>query len=430
MANKIEVPSRLFLETLHEGQKQVLSDFNNNLHRFFLVNFARRLRKTSLAINILIQEACEHNKVRVGYITSTFTAAKSIVWRDPNMLRRWIPEGYVKKFNESELFVEFSNGSILSLHGSDKPDSIRGVDFKTVVIDEAPLCKRELWEEILRPIIAQDIKRKAIFIFTPKGKSSWIYEYWVKMRDNPEWARYLLTAEDSGLFAPGELDKAKAEMPQRVFAQEMLCSFEESSAGVFKNVALCVSGSLEAYKQQHTYVTGVDLAKVDDFTVICTICRETRQVVAFERFNQIDWSVQKERILAHCGKYKSYAVVDATGVGSPIVEDLTRQGLAVFPYHISAQSKKQLIERLMVAIEQRQITFPNIPVLIEELGLYQYNVTESHNITYGAPDGSHDDTVIALGLAVIGMKNFIYGKEKKQKIVRTDSTITNGGFGF
>lgn len=427
---RIEVPSRAFLDTMHEGQQVVLNDFNKHNHRFFLINFARRLRKTTLALNVLIQEACETSKIRVGYITSTFTAAKSIVWRDPNMLKKWIPEGFVKKFNESELFVEFNNGSILSLHGSDKPDSIRGVDFRGIVIDEAPLCKRELYEEILRPIIAQDSKRWMMAIFTPKGKANWCYEYWVKMRDNPEWGRYILNAEDSGLFTPEELEKARKEMPARVYAQEMMCSFEESSASVFKNVNDCVAGGLEAPKQDKTYVTGVDLAKVDDFTVLTTIERETRRVVAWERFNRIDWSFQKEKILAHCQRYRSMAIVDATGLGDPICEDLIRQGLSVFPFKISSGSKKELIERLMVAIEQRQITFPNLPVLIEELGLYQYNVTESHNITYGAPDGSNDDAVISLALAVTGMKNFIYGKKEKGRVIRTNTHPSNAGFDY
>ncbi len=250
------------------------------------------------------------------------------------------------------------------------------------------------------------------------------------MRDNPEWGRYMLTAEDSGLFTEEELEKAKKEMPARVYAQEMMCSFEESSAGVFKNIMDCVAGQLEPYKQDRTYVSGIDLAKINDFSVITTFCRETRQVVAWERFNKIDWAFQKEKILAHCQKYKSMAVVDATGLGDPICEDLVRQGLSVFPFKISSGSKKELIERLMVAIEQRQITFPNLPVLIEELGLYQYNVTESHNITYGAPDGSNDDCVISLALAVTGMKNFIYGKKEKQRVIRVDNNSTNAGIAY
>ena len=430
MPEIIEVPSRAFLDTMHDGQCEVLSDFNKRVHRFFLINFARRLRKTTLALNILIQEACEHSNSRYGYITSTFTAAKSIAWRDPNMLKKWLPTEFVKKFNESELFVEFKNGSILSLHGSDRPDSIRGVDFRGIVIDEAPLCKRELYEEILRPIVAQGLERWMIFIFTPKGKASWIYEYWCKMRDNPEWGRYMLNAEDSGLFTMEELEKAKTEMPARVYAQEMMCSFEESSAGVFKNVQECIAGQYDSYRQDKTYVTGVDLAKINDFTVLTTIERETRRIVAWERFNQVDWSYQKEKILAHCNKYRSLAIVDATGLGDPICEDLIRQGLSVFPFKISNSSKKELISRLMVAIEQRQITFPNIPVLVEELGLYQYNVSDGGNITYGAPEGNNDDAVISLALAVTGMKNFVYGKKEKKILVRSDNAVVNGGFNY
>ena len=346
------------------------------------------------------------------------------------MMRRWLPMDCVKKMNESELFIEFNNGSILSLHGSDKPDSIRGVDFRGVVIDEAAICKRSLYEEILRPIIAQSKDRWMMAITTPKGKANWFYDYWVRCRDNPEWGRYQLSAEDSGLFAPEELEKAKKEMPARVYAQEMCCSFEDSSRGVFKNIESCIAGNLEQPKQGFSYCVGVDLAKVDDFSILTVICRETKHVVAFERFNQIDWAVQKERILQICNKYNAPAIIDATGLGSPIVEDLIRQGLSVVPFQITAQSKKQLIEKLMVAIEQRHITFPNIPVLVEELGLFQYDVTDFGNVRYAAPEGNHDDAVISLALAVMGMGSYMYGKKERPRILKTDTAQANCGFGF
>lgn len=164
---------------------RVLQDFDDKIVRFFLLNWHRRARKTTLALNLLIKEACTNSKSRYGYLTSTYKAAKNIVWRDPNMLKRYVPKEVVKKFNESELYVEFKNGSILSLHGSDDPDSLRGLDFRGVVIDEWALVKEIVWNEILRPIIAQNKERWAMFIFTPKGMNH-AYHMWVEAQSRNE----------------------------------------------------------------------------------------------------------------------------------------------------------------------------------------------------------------------------------------------------
>lgn len=407
-------PSEFFLRSAHRDQLELLSDFDNRKWRWALVNWHRRARKSSLSLVLLIKECLRNPKKRYVYLTSTFTAARSIVLRDPNMLKRWLPMDQVDKINESELFVQFKNGSILSILGSDKPDSIRGIDVCGVVIDEAPLCKREVYEEILRPILAQDKSRWMAAIFTPKGRANWVFELWEKARDNPDWARYILTADTSGIIPKEELEKVKLEMPARVYAQEFGCDFTESSASVFKNINLCVAGELEQPKNNQTYCVGIDLARVDDFSCLVVLCRETRHVVAFERFNQLDWSFQKEKILALCRKYNAFAVVDATGVGDPIAQDLERSGAAVMPFKISAQSKKTLIERLIVAIEQRHITFPKIEVLINELGLFSYEITDHGNVRFAAPEGMHDDTVIALALAVQGLGSFLYGKKERK----------------
>jgi len=101
--------------------------------------------------------------------------------------------------------------------------------------------------------------------------------------------------------------------------------------------------------------------------------------------------------------------IDATGLGDPIAEDLKRAGVNIpesGAFKISGASKKPLIERLIVAIEQRLITFPLIQELIDELGSYTYELTSQRNIRYTAPEGLHDDCVIALALCVYGLRNF------------------------
>lgn len=420
------IPVKRFLDGMHKWQLEVLKDFDQRKHRFFLINWHRRARKTTLAVNILIKEACKNANCRYGYITSTYRAAKNIVWTDPNMIKAYLPMDHVEKINESELYVKFKNGSILSIHGADQPDSIRGVDFAGVVLDEYPLIKSEVWDEIIQPIIRQDTKRWAIFIFTPKGQNH-AFHQWVKAANNPDWKRYELKASQSQIIPPEELEKAKAETPERLYLQEFECEFSDNASSVFRGISGCMFGTVENYIPGRSYVTGVDLAKTQDWTVIMTICRETKHVVSFQRFNQVDWNLQKERIITECIKYRSQLCIDATGVGDPIVDDLRRAGLNIpegGAYKFTSDSKKSLIERLIISIEQRLITFPKIEELMNELSAFSYEITPNRNIRYTAPDGIHDDCVIALALCVYGVRNFLYSDNSEFNEMPEQTLIT------
>ena len=330
------------------------------------------------------------------------------------MLDNYLPQELVNKKNESELFVEFKNASILTIKGADEPDSLRGIDFAGLGIDEWALMKPTIWEEILRPVIAQDINRKALFAFTPKGRNH-AYRYFLMAKNNPEWLSDFLPASISNILPQEELVKLRKELPERMYQQELECEFLEDVASVFRNIRSCVAGRLEEPRQGLSYIIGVDLARTEDFTVLICLCRETRRVVAFDRFQEVSWHLQKERIIQMARKYNNaHIFLDSTGVGDPIEEDLTRARVSVEGIKFTNITKQELIEKLILTIEQRLITFPDIEPLINELESFEYELTPQRNIRYTAPEGLYDDCVIALGLAVLGMKSFIYGGQKQE----------------
>jgi len=156
------------------------------------------------------------------------------------------------------------------------------------------------------------------------------------------------------------------------------------------------------------YVMGADLAKHQDFTVLTVMEASTREVVAFDRFQDISWTEQKVRIQALASRYNNALVLlDSTGVGDPILDDLQVSFVSAEGYKFNNESKKRLINFLAVAIEQRLITFPDIEVLVNELQIYEYAITSHGAITYNAPSGKHDDCVISLALAVWACKTYI-----------------------
>jgi hypothetical protein len=98
-------------------------------------------------------------------------------------------------------------------------------------------------------------------------------------------------------------------------------------------------------------------------------------------------------------------VMDATGVGDPVFDDLRREFPDTEGYRITAQSKRELVQGLMMAVEQRRVTWPAAwEVLTAEMRRYEYAAGPSGQVTYSAPSGYHDDCVMALALAVWGCR--------------------------
>ena len=359
-------------------------------------------------------EACKTPKRVFGYIAPTYKMAKGIVWRDPRMLKQYLPRGILKKDpNETELYCEFFNDSILQIRGADDPDSLRGQDYYGVILDEFAMMKPSVWEEILRPVLTEN-GGWAWFLFTPKGKNH-AYRYWTRAKGwGKDWEQFFLSVKESNLISERDLKLARQEMPEMLYKQEFLCEFLEGEGSVFKGIERCIVGRLQDPVRGSRYVLGVDLAKTVDFTVLICIDQFEKRVVAFERFNEVSWRLQKDRIAYMAKRYNdALVIVDSTGVGDPITEDLKNIGLSVEGYRFTANSKKALIERLIIAIEQRLILFPHIEVLVDELKSFSYELS-GDRLRYSAPEGMHDDCVISLALAVYGIQGFLYSGGDKE----------------
>lgn len=180
------IPSEEFCRGAHVHQRALFNAFDRRreikvvAHQIFIEEWHRRCRKTTAAINLNIREACRFPKGKYGHIAPTQVMARNIIWDDPNMLRKYLPEKREMdwKMNEQKMLVKFENKSIYKIGGADDPEMWRGTDFIGVTCDEWSLIKELLWTEILRPVIAGPLPddilkyqpfRWANFLYTPKG---------------------------------------------------------------------------------------------------------------------------------------------------------------------------------------------------------------------------------------------------------------------
>lgn len=358
----------------------------------------RRSGKSQAAVNEAIKLVSKLPPGAIIWVVAPVFAQAMINWRK---FRYFIPKEIIKSINKSEKYIEFINGTTVWIKSGDNPDTLRGEGIDLVVVDEAAMVKKDVWEEALRPALS-DKKGKGIFISTPKGHN-WFFDMWTRGQD-PEFQDYeswSFPTAANPYIDPKEIDEARRTLPEMIYRQEFLAEFLDEIGAVFRGVESCIKGELSEPIPGDEYVMGADIAKYVDFTVLCVL-NQRGELVAFERFNQIDWSIQKQRIIALAEKYNARVILDSTGVGDPIFEDLRNYGLNVEGYKFTNESKKQLVEGLSIAIEQSKISYPDIPVLINELRIFGFEISASGTIKYNAPAGYHDDCVISLALATYG----------------------------
>lgn len=285
---------------------------------------------------------------------------------------------------------------------ADNPVSLLGEGLDWVIVDEAARLKPTIWQGHLSQRLI-DRKGWALLISTPRGKGYFYDLFRRGQRDEePDYESWNCPSWESPLLDGEMIEQERSRLPERVFHQEYGAEFVEGSGAVFRYVRDAAVGEWKDPVQGGIYYAGLDLAKVADYTVLVIMNKE-REVVFVDRFHRIDWSQQVQRVKEATRRYNgAHILVDSTGAGEPIYEDLRRSGCLVEPYNFTAASKSALIDRLAMLLEQRRITLPRVelwPEGVDELESFEYSVTESGNVRTSAPSGQHDDCVVALALA-------------------------------
>jgi predicted phage terminase large subunit-like protein len=211
---------------LHEKQLEIFND----KHRFRIVAAGRRFGKSRLAAWLLLIEALKSNNKDVFYVAPTYQQAKDIMW---GVLKE-LGHEVIASAHENTSVLTLVNGRKIYLKGADRPDTLRGVGLAFLVVDEYADIKANVWEQILRPALA-DVQGGAVFIGTPKGRNHFyeMFKYGETGKDE-EWASFHYTSYDNPLIPAKEIEAAKSSMSSFAFRQEFMASFEAASRDIFK----------------------------------------------------------------------------------------------------------------------------------------------------------------------------------------------------
>lgn len=416
-AEKRVVPVTIQLPAPHAKQYELINAFELNNARFVVGACGTKFGKTFGCSIRLVQEAWNNQHSLNWWVSPTYAHSEMAY----DIVKDMLPEGrYEEKKSDLTLLLKTPGGkqwSEIVFKSGEKESSLRGYGVDFFIMDEAARIKEESWNSVLTTVT--QTRGRGIIISTPKGRG-WFYDAYMKgekfdakgrplygpMNPDkfPEWFSIRLATWHNPTVPIEAIRDAKRNTPEDVFRQEFAAQFLDDSAGVFRGVTECCQGSLLIPPMPgRKYVMGLDLARANDYSVIVVMDQAARHVVYIERFNQIDWEIQYDKIIQIAQRYNCTVCVDESGLGDPVVSRLFHAGLRLEPYKITGSAKKHaLIDKLRLNIEEGNISYPynrhTLP-LLDELRSYEMEFTPSGVVKYQSPRNKHDDTVIALALA-------------------------------
>ena len=308
--------------------------------------------------------------------------------------------GYIYK-NETQCLLEWQGGCLRAKTAWDA-DGLRSDYADLLILDEYALMDPDTWDEVGAPMLL-DNNGDAIFVFTPKRRNHAFHLYQRAKADTTgRWQAWNFSSHDNPYLSAEALAEITAEMTEDAYRQEILAEFLENEGAVFRNIEACMHAPASTLVEHegHYIVAGVDWGKQNDFTAISIGCATCHQELELDRFNQIDYVFQRGRLEVLCEKWHvGWAMAESNAMGEPVIEELQRVGLPVEGFQTTATSKPPLIENLALALEREEWQFLNDSIAKGELEAYERKVSvTTGRSSYSAPEGLHDDTVIARAL--------------------------------
>lgn len=305
------------------------------------------------------------------------------------------------------------NGGTVEYRTWDNPDNLMGDPVAGVVVDEAGL---------LPPDANAAISSRLSYTLGPKWyignpgkvagpfrkicarleasgrlhKWTWRTLYaWLAATDPPRAARYRAF-----------IDRERDSLPDYEFRRLYDAEWTEDEAAVFRNVSACLRNGGLLEPDGDRYVIGVDVGQSIDYMAAVSIGYKSRRLELREHFRGVSYPQAAVR-LQELQKNLNDApiVLEINGPGVAVAQEFDRIGVDYIPFTTTRQSKQEVILSLAADVQNARVEVADIAPLPYELTVFRYSKTTSGSYKYSAPEGEHDDTVIASALASWGLRN-------------------------
>lgn len=378
---------------LYPYQKAIL----DSKKRFTVTEASTKVGKTASHIIWLFEQALQCKAGQsVWWVAPTVYQAKIAF----NRMKAQLTAKEIFTANDSDRIIKLITGAKIEFKTAENPDNLYGDDVYAAVFDEFTRAKEAAWFALRSTLTSTGGPCK--FIGNVKGKKNWGHRLAMRAKaGDKDYGYFKITAYDAanagmktkdGRPFIEEIEDAKRDLPEGVFRELYLAEPSEDGSNPFG--LSFIRRQIVPLSTEKVVCYGIDLAKSHDYTVIIGL-NALGSVSHYQRF-QKDWMQTKEIITAVVGNTK--CLIDSTGVGDAIVEDLQRVCKGMEGFKFTSSSKQSLMEGLAHAIQNNKVFYPDNEIP-NELEQFEFEYTRT-GVRYSAPSGLHDDAVCALALAV------------------------------
>lgn len=166
----------------------------------------------------------------IGWFAPTYKLLEE-AWRDLVFTYGQVITGK----NSTSKRIDFVGGGSIDFWSLDNAEMVaRGRAYALVIIDEAAMASglEQAWQQSIRPTLT-DFEGGAWFLSTPKGLN-FFHDLYRLGQTDPNWMSWQMPTSSNPYIKKSEIEAARLELPDIVFAQEYLAQFVSMEGGRVK----------------------------------------------------------------------------------------------------------------------------------------------------------------------------------------------------
>ena len=394
---------------------------HNDPHRYKVVVFGRRSGKSTYSLNEAIKVCLQKTGAKVWVVCPTFNQAKDIYWRDANMVQKYVVPEVIKKMNDSEMLIQFINGSILQFKGSENKDALVGSGLDLVILDECAKMREieDIWETKLSPALS-DKNGKAIFITTPQGYD-YIYSlYELGQHKHDQWKSWRIPTWESKApwtltkVGQQEIERLKNEMNEDAFMQEYGADFRTHTGLVFKEFDRNLHVKDFLVPEERLLVAGVDFGFTNPTAILYAYFSEEGTLYIVDEYYEAGKSISENagRALAIRFKYpNNLQAMWGDSEDPQLIAEYAKHQMYITPVIKIKDSITISIDRVRTMLKKNPAVgvpkfyvHPRCKNLIMEMERYRWREKQGDANFKDVPEDAYDHAISALRYIILSYR--------------------------
>lgn len=362
----------------------------------FVIKSPRQCGKTFFLKYVLLYYALAYPGSKSILLEPVGYAARRVQRELNKDLKR---KGIVDSCNMSDGYITFINGSEISFKSAEQGENLRGMTCTGImIIDEAAYVTDSIYEITLP--FTNVARAPKLYVSTPLFKEGFFYnEYSDPSNSVFNWSRDKY--DFSAFLSPEDMLKYKQKYTRQKYTTEIIGDFIEAMSEIFGNFKACVCMP----EDMKPVYGGLDFGAATGNDETClTLLNKDRQIVyrwATADQDPVAQIASIASILNSFGSLKA-VYVEKNSIGNVYLSMLRKQvnNIALIrAFDTDNERKREIIEKLIVAFQNRTVGIDNDPMLWAQLAGFEMKKL-AKGYTYGNDkDKTHDDRVLSLAFA-------------------------------